>query len=223
MYTLYGGGFTRAHMTEMVLTEAGENYTVQVIDTMKGEHRSPAYLKINPAGWTPALRTPQGRILYETPAINLYIAETHSGGVLAPSQDDPDRGEFLSALFYLTDELEPALKRYFFPHRYAVRNSDEAAVRELSLSAVCECLSVIDNRLAASGPFHLGDRYSLPDLMLSYWMCSIMDHDAVAGFTAIKNCRQLVEKRPKIDRLFRDLYARTKAYADLDRRGPTIE
>ncbi len=157
MYILYGGGYTRAHMIEMVFAEVDQPFQLEVVDTFKGENQSPGFLQINPTGFVPALKTPEGVVLYETPAINLYLAERHGTGSLAPATDDPDRGAFLSGLFYLTDELEPALKRYFYPQRFGVRASDETAIRKLSLDYVRQTLSVIDKRLSDAGPFHLRD------------------------------------------------------------------
>ena len=119
MYTLYGGKFTRAIINEMVMAEGDIEFEVITVDTGAKEQVSPEFLKLNPAGWVPVLVTPEGDNLYETPAISLYLAERHGLTHLVPTIEDSDRGLFLSAYFYITDELEPALKRYFFPHRYA--------------------------------------------------------------------------------------------------------
>ena len=222
MYTLYGGGYTRAHMTEMVFAEIQVPFEVKLVNTLKGENRTPQFLEINPRGFVPALRTPGGTVLFETAAINLYLAELHGAGLLAPSTDDPDRGLFLSSLFYITDELEPALKRYFYPNRYGVRESDELKIREKSLDTICHILGVINKQLSNVGPFHLGDRYSLVDLVLSFWMNSIMDKSKVLHFHAINRCVNRVEVRPALQKLFLYLKERTKVYSDIDRRGERI-
>ena len=222
MYTLYGGGYTRAHMTEMVFAEIQVPFEVKLVNTLKGENRTPQFLEINPRGFVPALRTPGGMVLFETAAINLYLAELHGSGLLAPATHDPDRGLFLSSLFYITDELEPALKRYFYPNRYGVRESDELKIREKSLDTICHILGVINKQLSNIGPFHLGDRYSLVDLVLSFWMNSIMDKGKVLHFHAINRCVNRVEVRPLLQKLFLDLKERTEAYSDIDRRGERI-
>ncbi len=220
MYTLYGGGFTRAHITEMVFAEIGQPYELVEVDTTQGAHHAPDYLKINPAGWVPALITPEGKVLYETQAINLYLIDRHEPGGLAPALGDPQRGLFLSGLFYLAGELEPALKRYFFPHRHALRQSDIAMIRQHALADVCTVLSVINQRLENHGPFHLGTCFSLVDLVLSYWIKSIIDPKAVAGFDAIHHCLAQVTARPRLKPLFEALEERTKAYALIDRQSP---
>ena len=77
MYILYGGPFTRAFIVEMVMAEGDIAYELRVVDIVEQEHRAPEFLAINPAGWVPALITPDGATLYETPAINLHLAERH--------------------------------------------------------------------------------------------------------------------------------------------------
>ncbi|HSG29581.1 MAG TPA: glutathione S-transferase N-terminal domain-containing protein, partial [Candidatus Krumholzibacterium sp.] len=129
LYVLYGGPFTRACIVEMVMAEGDIAYELRVVDIVAEEHRSPDYLAVDPAGRVPVLITPEGSVLYETPAINLYLTERHGLRNLAPSPKEPERGVFLSGLFYLTDELEPILKRYFYPHRYALRPEDSPGMR----------------------------------------------------------------------------------------------
>ena len=158
---LYGGPYTRALITEMVLIESGIPYELRVVDVLANEHRSPEFLAINPAGWVPALITPEGETLYETPAINLMIAERHGLTDIAPAAGDPARGRFLCGLFYLTGELEPVMKRYFFPHRYVVRKEDASAMKKMAAADALDRLGVVNQRLEAEGPYHLGDRVSL--------------------------------------------------------------
>ena len=68
----------------------------------------------------------------------------------------------------------------------------------------------------------MGDRYSLVDLMLSFWMNSIMYRNKVLHFHAINRCVNRVEVRPSLQKLFLDLKERTEAYSEIDRRGERI-
>ena len=117
MYVLYGGKFTRALCVQMVLEEGDLDYELRSVDILRQEHRSPEYLAINPAGFVPALITPEGDVLHETPALMLYLAERHRLRDLAPGVDEPERGRFLSALLFISDDVQPPMKRYNFPHR----------------------------------------------------------------------------------------------------------
>ncbi|MCP5082417.1 MAG: glutathione S-transferase family protein [Alphaproteobacteria bacterium] len=215
MYILYGGPFTRALITEMVMAEGDIAHELRPVDILNNGHRTPEFLKINPAGWVPALITPEGDHLFETPAINLYLAERHELTHLAPAVGDPDRGMFLSGLFSLADELEPAMKRVFYAHRYVVRPEDTAAAKQLALDAALERLQVIEERLSKGGPYYLGERFSLIDLTLSYWTGSLASQGLLEPFPAIGACTALVRARRKLQVHFAQLDEMRVKYAGL--------
>ena len=222
MYILYGGLFTRALITEMVMAEGDIAYELRDVDILKDEHRTPEFLAINPAGWVPVLITPAGDALYETPAINLYLAERHGLVHLAPRADEPERGRFLSGLFYLAGDLEPVMKRYFYAHRYVLRPEDTPAMRAHALDSVLDRLGVIEQRLSAAGPYHLGARFSLVDLTLSYWTTYIDSADALRPYPAVRQCMKLVRDRPKLRGKFDDLFAMHDEYAKMQARGEGV-
>ncbi len=219
MYILYGGRYTRALIVEMVLAEGELDYELRDVNIVDQEHRSPEFLAINPAGWVPALITPGGETLYETPAICLYLAEHHSLTHLAPRTEEAERGRFLSGLFYLTDELEPVMKRYFYPHRYVLREEDTSARKQKSISDALVCLSVIDQRLRDGGPYHLGDRFSLVDLVLTYWAAYLDLDGALAPYPALRRCIERVRERPALRTKFEMWDAMQAEYASLQSKG----
>ena len=219
MYVLYGGPLTRALINEMVMIEGGIDYELRPIDIIAGEHREPEFLAVNPAGRVPALITPDGETLYETPAINVYLAERHGLTDLAPTADEPERGRFLSALFYLTDELEPAMKRYFYPHRYVFRDEDTPAMKALALDTALGALGIIDGRLKGDGPYHLGGRFSLADLTLAFWAAFLDTGDTLAPCPAVERCMDLVRSRPKLRPLFDTLEGWHSEQQELQARG----
>ncbi len=223
VYILYGGPYTRAMITEMVMAEGGISYELRVVDIVRQEHRAPEFLAVNPAGWVPAMITPEGEALYETAAINLYLAERHGLTHLAPHVGEPERGPFLSGLFYLADELEPVMKRYFYPHRYVLRAEDAPAMKERSLAAALDRLGVIERRLGASGPYHLGARFSLVDLTLAYWTATFDSAEALETHPAVKRCVELVTDRPKLRAKFAEVAAWKAQYAELQARGEGAE
>ena len=126
---------------------------------------------------------------------------------------------FLSGLFYLTDELEPILKRYFYPHRYVLRPEDAPAMRRHSLDSALERLGVIDRRLREDGPYHLGERFSLVDLTLAYWAACLEPTDELEIYPAIGRCTNLVMDRPKLRAKFAEIEEWMNDYAQLQARG----
>ncbi len=223
MYILYGGRFTRAVMVEMVMLEGDIPYELREIDIVNDEHRKPEYLAINPAGWVPSLITPDGQTLYETPALNLYLAEQHGLTHLAPRIDEPERGLFLSGLFSIHDDLEPIMKRYFYPHRSAVDEEDTPIIKQRALESALEYLKVLDTRLTKHGPYHLGERFSLVDLALTYWTVLIDYLGVLEPFPAVKRCTNLVRARPKITPKFEEQAEWRIEYAQMQARGEGVK
>ena len=223
MYVLYGGRFTRALLVEMVMAEGGLPYELREVDIVKHEHREPGYLAVNPAGWVPALLTPEGETLYETPAINLYLAERHGLTRLAPRVDEADRGLFLSGFFYVGGELEPALKRHFYPHRYVFRQQDEARMKERALEDALARIRVMEQRLDRAGPYHLGTRFSLVDLTMSYWAAILEPLGALEACPALRRCMHLVMERPRLRPRFDSLAEWRDDYARMQARGEGVK
>ncbi len=59
------------------LAEKGLDVPRHELDYAHGEHRTPEYLRINPAGRAPALVTDDGKALTEAAAIVEYFEELH--------------------------------------------------------------------------------------------------------------------------------------------------
>lgn len=173
MYEVYGGRYTRTGLVLMVLDYAGLDYRLHDLDMRDAAYRTPEFLALNPAGYVPVLRTPSGDILHEAPAIMLYLAEAHGLGDLVPPVGDRARGAFLSGLFFCVNDVQPELKRFYFPERFAPRPTDAPGVHQLARAALTERLGVVDARLADGRTFYLGHRFSLLDLLFVFWATSV--------------------------------------------------
>tara|TARA_B100001123_G_C15224415_1_gene992618 strand:- start:535 stop:1206 length:672 start_codon:yes stop_codon:yes gene_type:complete len=223
MYILYGGPFTRTPMTEMVLLEGDIPFELRTVDIIKHEHLKPEFLAINPAGWVPALITPEGETIYEMPAINLFLAERHQLTDLVPAPNEAERGAFLSAYFYLVDELEPVLKRYFYPHRFVVREEDIPTMKQMAFDEAFKRVGVIDQRLSKNGPYHLGERFCLADLNLSFWAQTLDANGLLESCPAVRRCVNLVVSRPRIRAKFEELRLGNAEYVELYARGEGVK
>jgi glutathione S-transferase len=69
---LYYNPQSRAAIAKWMLDECGVDYEIVPVDFTKGEHKTPEFLRINPAGKLPALVDGQSRI-FEGVAICLYL------------------------------------------------------------------------------------------------------------------------------------------------------
>ena len=95
-------------IAKWMLDECGAEYEIVPIDFEKREHKTPEFLKINPAGKLPALVDGDSKI-FETTAICLYLGDKYPEANLAPRIGAPERGRYLSLMIYSTSQLEPAL------------------------------------------------------------------------------------------------------------------
>lgn len=202
MYRLYSGKYTRGTLVEMVMAEGEIEFERMEVDILSGEERKPEYLAINPVGLVPALVCPDGVVLTETPAINLYLGERHRITSLVPAVDDPDRARFLSGLFYITDEIEPALKRYWYAHTFGDGENTATAIRDRALAAALQGFAIVNDRLAANGPCHLGERFSLVDLMIAFWVISLERPDEMRQMPCVLACVEMARARPRLEPLF---------------------
>src|SRR5262245_55305721 len=105
---LYYNPKSRAAIAKWMLDECGADYEIVPIDFTKREHKTPEFLKINPAGKLPALVDDEVKI-FENAAICLYLGDKFPEAKLAPQIGAPERGRYLSLMVYSTSQLEPAM------------------------------------------------------------------------------------------------------------------
>lgn len=154
------------------LEEAGIAYEERLVDMAKGAHKEAAYLKINPTGKIPAFITDEGAVLTEAAAICLHIADAHPNARLLPSLGGSARSQAYMWLMHLTNTLQPASLRYYYPDRFT---TDPNGARGILASAQAEIEQIwarMDAHLAKNGPFLLGPVFSAADIfafMLSRW------------------------------------------------------
>jgi glutathione S-transferase len=198
MYRLYWSTNSAAMAPHGVLLETGQRFELFELDLGRGQHREPEYLKLNPNGRVPTLVVDGKHAIFESAAICMYLADRHPAAGLAPAIDDPARGLYLQWLAYMSNTLQPAYLRAYYPDRHT---SDPDHAPEIAAAAEEE-LGVIWGRIdqaIGAGPYMLGVRYSTCDLyllMLSTWQ------DPVPGlyqrFPNVKRCVDRVLQRPAV-------------------------
>ena len=160
MIKLYGSSMSRARRCLWMLEELGLEYE-QVLVNFDGGTRSPEHLKRNPNGHVPVLDD-NGFILWESMAINLYLAEKYDKHGLWPSSLT-DRAATNQWSFWAMTEVEPHLvvlliNRLFLP---AGQSDDKAAAAaEAALKAP---FKVLDDYLKGR-EYILGNRFTVADL-----------------------------------------------------------
>ena len=187
---------------------------------MKGEHRAPEFLAINPAGLVPVLITPEGDALFEVAALMVYLADRHQLTDLAPAVTDPCRGLFLSSVFWIASDIQAEMKRFHFPHRFSLKREDSAAVQDMSKQLVLSRLDVMNTRLSRNGPYVVGTRFSLADFYLSFWVAYLDRETVCKRLPDVAKLYQLVRSRPSAGRYIEETEKASATYADMMSENP---
>jgi glutathione S-transferase len=107
MIRLYGSPQTRAFRPLWMLEELGVPYELVKTDFASGDTRKAGFLEINPNGHVPALV--DGELtLFESMAINLYLAQRYGQGTLWPASEH-DRARTVQWAFWVVTECESFL------------------------------------------------------------------------------------------------------------------
>ena len=102
----YGTLSGNSARSAFALHESGAPFTGHPLDTPSGENRTPQYLALNPMGKVPALIDGDVQ-LWESNAINWYIAEKHPGAGLLPASLG-GRAAVQRWMFFQAGHLSPA-------------------------------------------------------------------------------------------------------------------
>lgn len=126
-------------------------------------------LAVNPLGRIPTLVAPDGRVMTESAAIALHLADLHPDAGLAPPPGDPDRPAFLNRLVWFVSALYPTFTYRDYPERWAPDAADQLVA---NVDAFRGALWQQFETQVGAGPFVLGDRPSALDLyvtVMSHW------------------------------------------------------
>jgi len=162
MLKLYGTSKSRAARALWALEELGLKYEHVPVEVAKA--KSPDNLKHNPNGHIPVLED-DGRIYWESMAINLYLAAKYGKAPLWPDSHE-DRGHAVQWSFWAMTEAEPHLitilrNRILFPPE---QRNEQAAIA--AVAALEAPFKVLDGALRGRD-YLLGKEFTIADLNLS--------------------------------------------------------
>jgi glutathione S-transferase len=174
-----------AHELNLQVTEKRLNFTA-------AEQRGEPFRKIHPFGQIPAVEF-RGQKLWESAAICQYLVEEFPDAGLAPLPNSPDRGPYLSWLFFGATTFDKAAFDVFY--NSVMRPS--AGDREVAIEQIKPLLEVLNERLKRYDHV-LGDRFRLPDLLLGHGLALLLMSKAIAegSYTAVVRYLERLAARP---------------------------
>jgi glutathione S-transferase len=160
MITLYGSPRSSAGRCVWALEEAGVPYTIKDVDMRNKEHKSDAYLKINPMGKVPAMV--DGDVtLFESMAINHYVAEKYKKELIGTN--DLEKGLSLQWSFWACSELQPPIIEIFIQKVFVPEDKRDQNVIENNLKKLPALLTVLNNSLAGK-KYLAGNQFTVGDI-----------------------------------------------------------
>jgi glutathione S-transferase len=158
---IYGVARSRAARVLWMAKELGLDYQHVRVDFATGETRQPAHLALNPNGHIPVIDD-DGFILWESMAINLYLAKKYGAGGLYPSRLEDEARAWQWSLWGMTEVERPVLtammNRAIFPE-----DQRDLAAADAAEKTLAQPLGVLDGVLGCS-PNLLGDNFTVADL-----------------------------------------------------------
>ncbi|HEX3954069.1 MAG TPA: glutathione S-transferase family protein [Stellaceae bacterium] len=161
MLKIYGIPRSRAFRVLWLAKELGVDYENVQTSFSDGGNRTPAFLAVNPNGFIPAIDD-DGFMLWESMAINLYLAKKHADKGLYPATLEDEARAWQWSFWGMSTVERPVLTAMF--HR-ALYPEDK---RDAGLADKCEeelqaPLHVLDGAVTNS-PYLLGEHFTVADL-----------------------------------------------------------
>lgn len=189
------------YKASIMLEECALEYRVRTYDLTRGEHLSPAYLQLNPAGRLPAIVDDDaegGRraVVAGTQAIALYLAE--KSGRLLPT-DPVARADVHTWCGIVASDLAPAYSGQFVFGVLAPEPLPWA--REFYARLCTRMLGALESRLQ-SHAYLGGAEYSIADV-LAYPVAAVSARrfpGTLADFSALRGWSERIAERPAVQR-----------------------
>ena len=158
---IYGVARSRAARVLWMAKELGLDYEHIKVNFATGETRRPELMALNPNGHVPVIDD-DGFILWESMAINLYLAKKYGAGGLYPSGLQDEARAWQWSFWGMTEVERPLLtalmNRAVYPD-----NQRDAAAADAAEKALAQPLGVLEGALARSANL-LGARFTVVDL-----------------------------------------------------------
>ncbi len=166
MYTLYARDGWGSAIVEAQLAWYGIDYRRRVVGDLLGSAAAREELApLNRIAQVPTLLLPDGRVMTESAAITLHLADATGSDELVPGPGAAERPDFLRWLVFLVANIYPTFTYADVPSRFVEVEEAQAPFRR-SLDDYARRLWTIVEE-AAGSPWFLGSRFSAMDLYLA--------------------------------------------------------
>ncbi len=163
MIKLYGVPMSRAVRSIWMLEELGLPYENVPTHFANGDTQKPDYLKLNPNAHIPTLDD-DGTIIWESMAINLYLAMKYGKGLWPTSI--ADQGHAIQWSFWVMTEIEPPLLQAMMHRAFYPPDQRKPELADEGEQKIQKPLEVLNDHLS-SRKYVVGNTYSVADVNLA--------------------------------------------------------
>lgn len=160
MLILYYSPGASSVIPRITLEEIGTSYECKLVNLAKGEHKSDAYLRINPHGKVPALSV-DGNVITENVAILTFLAKRFPDARLLP-QTLTEEASCVSVMAWFASTVHPTFAHIIRPERFASDTAAQVNVRETARATFWGHCEEINDMLAGK-EWMMGDQYTIAD------------------------------------------------------------
>jgi len=158
---IYGVARSRAARVLWMAKELGLDYEHIKVDFATGDTRRPEHLALNPNGHVPVIDD-DGLILWESMAINLYLAKKYGKSGLYPARPEDEARAWQWSFWGMTEIERPLLTALLNRAVYPERERDAAAADQAE-KTLAQPLGVLDGVLGSTACL-LGEQFTVADL-----------------------------------------------------------
>jgi len=169
-----------------LLEELGVPYQLKIVNIRRGDGSGAADpANPHPHGKVPAL-TDDGPVIFESPAIAIYLTDKFPEARLGPAIGDPNRGPYLTWLSYYTGVVEPSLTAKFLKIQHIYGTFGWAPFDDV--------LAYLTRNLSQR-PYLLGESFSAADILVGGSLGFLMGR-IVPESDVFKSYVQRITSRP---------------------------
>ncbi len=163
MIKIYGSPMSSAHRCYWVMEECNVPYERVALDMRKKEHKSEAFLKLNPNGKVPCI-VDGDFVLWESVAINHYIALKYGPQLLGKTTEDQALIQQWNLWGML--ELQKPLVDILIQMMFVPEDKRNFAIIEEAKKKIAPLHVILDQHLQNTN-YMVGDAFSLADLSVA--------------------------------------------------------
>jgi glutathione S-transferase len=156
---LHGTSKSRSARSLWALEELGVKYDHVPVEVAKA--KSPEHLKLNPNGHIPVLED-NGHVVWESMAINLYLAEKYGKAPIWPSTPE-GHADCIKWSFFGMTEIEPHLMTLLVQRIFLPADQRDEKVAAKATDSLKAPLKVLDDHLK-NHEYLLGKDFTIADL-----------------------------------------------------------